>query len=65
MLADLLTMPLPCDRFEMLRNLMGLELLPTTIQTDKSSGNVWRTVIYKCECVNDYLCKHGYVNMVM
>ena len=40
MLAYLLTKPLHHDRFEMLRNLMGLELLPTTIQTDKSSGSV-------------------------
>ena len=40
MIADLLTKPLTRDRFETLRNLMGLESLPTTIQTDKSSGSV-------------------------
>ena len=40
MIANLLTKPLPHDRFETLRNLMGLESLPTTIQTDKSSGSV-------------------------
>ena len=40
MIADLVTKLLPCDRFETLRNLMGLELLPTAIQTDKSSGSV-------------------------
>ena len=40
MIADLLTKPLPSDRFETLQNLMGIESLPTTIQTDKSSGSV-------------------------
>ena len=40
MIADLLTKPLTRDQFETLQNLIGLELLPTTIQTDKSSESV-------------------------
>ena len=40
MIADLLTKPLTRDRFQTLRNLMRLESLPTTFQTDKSSGSV-------------------------
>ena len=40
MIFDLLTKLLPYDRFETVRNLMGLESLPTTIQADKSSGSV-------------------------
>ena len=40
MIADLITKPLPRDRFETLQNLMELESLPTIIQTDKSSGSV-------------------------